>query len=101
MGRFPQELPASDKRLEDQIAQVGVVVDEFLEGVRRHLVHLASAAGIAADQGGPTAELGQVAGKIPRPVDDDCLGGVAGLVHDVDLTGNEDVEPRIALAGAK
>ena len=43
--RLAQKLPPGDERLQDEVAQVRVVVEELPQGIGRHLVDLAVAAG--------------------------------------------------------
>ena len=101
IARLAQQLPTCDERLKNEIAQVGMVVDELLESLRAHLVHLTRATGVTAQQSRPAAELRQIAGEISWFVDGDRPRGVAGLIHDFDRATNENVEPRVALAGVE
>src|SRR5262249_56790283 len=65
----------------------------------RPLVHVGRTAGVAADDRRSSGDLGDVAGEIPRFVDGDPFRGVPGLVHDLDVAGDDDVEAAVAVAG--
>ena len=94
-----QELPPGDERLQDDVAQVGVVVQELPQGVGRDLVDLAIAPGDGADDRRAAGQLRDVAGELPGAVDRDGLRRLAGLVHDLDLAGLDDEEVEVAVAG--
>ncbi len=93
-----QELPAGDERLQDDVAQVGALVQDLAQGLGRHLVDLAVGPGDGARDGGAAGQLRHVAGELARPVDRDRLRCVAGLVHDLDLAGLDDEELIVPIA---
>ena len=99
LARPGQELAPGDERLHDQVAQVGVVVEQLAQGVGRHLVGLAVGAGDGADDGRPAGHLRHVAGELAGAVDRDGLRLVAGFVHDLDLARLDDEEAGVAVAG--
>ena len=98
LARLAQELPAGDERLQDDVAQVRVVVQELPQGVGRHLVDFAIAPGDGADDRRAAGQLRHVAGELPGPVDRDGLRRLAGFVHDLDLARLDDEELEVAVA---
>ena len=97
-ARLAQELPPGDERLQDDVAQVRMVVQELPQGVGRYLVDFAIAAGDGADDRRAAGQLRHVAGELAGPVDRDGLRLLAGFVHDLDLARLDDEELEVAVA---
>ena len=92
LAGLAQELAAGDERLHDDVAQVGVVVDELAQGLGRHLVDFAIPPGDGIDDRRAARQLGHVAGELPGPLDRDGPRGLPGFVHDLDLARLDDEE---------
>ena len=65
--RLAQELPAGDEGLQDDVAQLRVVVQDLPQGVGRHLVDFAIAPGDGADERRAAGQLRHLAGELPGP----------------------------------
>ena len=98
VSRLAQKLPAGDERLQDEVAEVRVMVDELPQRVGRYLVDFAIAAGNGADERRSAGQLRHVAGELAGSLDGDGFRRVAGFVHDLDLAGLDDEELGVAVA---
>ena len=96
--RLTQKLPASDERLEDDIAQAGALVERAPERGRGNLIDFAIAAGNSAHDGWEAREVRDIAGELPFAVNHDRLRRVTRVVDDLDLARLDDEELEIALA---
>src|SRR5437764_881923 len=93
-------MPAGDECLQNQIADLGVEIEELLEGVGREFVDFGIAAGVGAGHRRPATDLRQFADERAALVYDDAPRLVARFVNNFDLAREDDVEPRVALAEA-
>ena len=96
--RLAQQLPPGDERLQDDVAQVRMIVQEMPQGVGRDLVDFGIAPSDGPDDRRAAGQLRHVACELPGPEDRDGPRLFAGLVHDLDLAGLDDEETEVPVA---
>jgi hypothetical protein len=87
-----QELPPRDEGLEDHVSDRWALIDDLPQRLRVDREHVAVGLRHGARDRRPADGLAQLAGEVPRPVDDDGARLFAELVADLDLPFPDDKE---------
>src|ERR1700704_3041063 len=101
LARLAHQLPACDERLQDEIAQLRILIQNLTERCLRYSIHFAIRLRDRANQFRATGQMPDVAGEAARAENPDRLRLIAGYIDDVDLTRLHDIEFRIAIARSK
>src|SRR4029077_4736617 len=73
IGRLSKQLPARDKSLQNDVAQVGALVQYMPQRLSRDFKHLAVAPGDCTDDGRHACQMRDIACELSFPVDRDRL----------------------------
>ena len=96
--RLPQDLPPGDERLEDDVAQARMIIQEMSQSVRGYLVDYGIATSDGLDDRWAAGQLRHVACELTGPEDHDSPWRLTGFVHDLDRARLDDEETEVPVA---
>jgi hypothetical protein len=94
-------LPAGNERLQDEIAQLQILIQYLPQRLLRYFIHFAIRSRDAAHHLRVAGQMSDVASEFSCTKDPDRLWFVPGIIDELEFTGFNDEEFRIAIATSK
>src|ERR1700730_221074 len=96
-----QQLPAGDERLQNDVAQLRILIQTLMQGLARQLVDFAIRLRDAAHHCRVPGQMSHVAGEVAGMMRGNGLWLVAGYIDNLNLARPNHEKLEVAIAGAK